>query len=117
MTCGGRKPGGSLSLRFNSVAVAGRDEQYPIAAHLNLLAPATKGEDAAKIGIPAAGGAIVGGLLGGKKGAAIGTAIGGGAGAAVVLSTPGQDIRLASGSALSLRLDEAVDVRVPINKS
>jgi hypothetical protein len=107
----------SLALRFGSVSVAGRDERYPIAAHLDLTAPATKREDAAKIGIPAAGGAIIGAIAGGKKGAAIGTAIGGGAGAAVVLSTAGQEIRLPRGSVLSLPLSHAVDVRVPINKS
>jgi hypothetical protein len=106
----------SLALRFNSISVRGRDERYPIAARVSMIGPATKGEDAAKIGIPAAGGAIIGGLLGGKKGAAIGTAVGGGAGAAVVLSTPGQEVRLPSGTALLLRLDDAVDVRVPINK-
>jgi hypothetical protein len=107
----------SLALRFSSVSVAGRDERYPIVARVDLLAPATKGEDALKVGIPAAGGAIVGGLIGGKKGAAIGTAVGGGAGAAVVLSTSGEEIRLPRGSALSLPLDQAVDVRVPINQS
>lgn len=107
----------SLALRFNSISATGHDERYPIAARVAMLAPATKGEDAAKIGIPAAGGAIVGGLLGGKKGAAIGTAVGGGAGAAVVLATPGEEIRLPRGTALSIRLDNAVDVRVPINKS
>jgi len=107
----------SLALRFSSVSVAGRDERYPIAARIAMMAPATKGEDAAKIGIPAAGGAIIGGLIGGKKGAAIGTAIGGGAGTAVVLSTPGEEIRLPSGTVLSLPLDQAVDVRVPITRS
>jgi hypothetical protein len=107
----------SLALRFSSISVAGRGEQYPMAAHVNLRAPATKGEDAAKIGIPAAGGAIIGGLIGGKKGAAIGTAVGGGAGTAVVLSTSGHEVRLATGSTLSLRLDDAVDIRVPIDKS
>ena len=107
----------SLALRFSSVSVAGRDERYPIAARVDLLAPATKGEDAAKVAIPAAGGAIIGGLIGGKKGAAIGTAVGGGAGAAVVLSTAGEQIRLPRGAALSLPLDQAVDVRVPINQS
>lgn len=107
----------SLTLLFGSVSVTGRDERYEIAARTDLMAPETKGEDAAKIGIPAAGGAIIGGILGGKKGAAIGTAVGGGAGAAVVLSTPGQEIRLQRGAVLSLPLDQAVVVRVPINKS
>ena len=107
----------SLALLFGSVSVAGRDERYPIAARVDLMAPATKGKDAAKIAIPAAGGAIIGGLLGGKKGVAIGTAIGGGAGTAVVLSTAGPQIRLPRGTVLSLPLDQAVDVRVPIKKS
>ena len=106
----------SLALQFSSISVVGRDERYPIAARMAMMAPATKGEDAAKIGIPAAGGAIIGAIIGGKKGAAIGTAVGGGAGAAVVLSTAGQEIRLASGTALSLPLDRAVDVRVPIDR-
>jgi len=106
----------SLALLFGSVSVAGRDERYPLAARVALVAPATKKEDVAKIAIPAAGGAIVGGLIGGKKGAAIGTAIGGGAGAAVVLTTSGDEIRLARGSVLSLPLDRAIDVRMPISR-
>jgi hypothetical protein len=105
----------SLTLQFASVAA--RDERYAIAARDDMMAPSTKREDAAKIGIPAAGGAIVGALIGGKKGAAIGTTIGGGAGAAVVLSTSGDEIRLPRGTVLSLRLDRAVDVRVPIDRS
>jgi hypothetical protein len=82
-----------------------------------MIAPATKGEDAAKIGIPAAGGAIIGAIIGGKKGAAIGTAIGGGAGATVVLTTHGDEIRLPVGTVLALPLDQALDVRVPIDRS
>ena len=49
------------------------------------LAPATKKQDAAKIGGGAAGGAIIGGILGGGDGAAKGAAIGGAAGTGVVL--------------------------------
>jgi hypothetical protein len=107
----------SLALLFDSVSVAGRDERYPIAARVALVTPATKGQDVATIAIPAAGGAIVGALIGGTRGAAIGTAVGGGAGAAVVLSTPGQQIRLPRGTVLSLPLEQAVDVRVPVRKS
>ncbi|MCM3878793.1 MAG: hypothetical protein ND807_01680 [Vicinamibacterales bacterium] len=103
-----------LALRFTSVSVAGRDERSAIMARTSLQAPATKGKDAAKIGIPAAGGAIIGGIVGGKKGAAIGTAVGGGGGAAVVLSTSGEEIRLARGAVLTLSLDQDTDVRVPI---
>ena len=106
-----------MTLRFSSVVVAGRDEQYPVAAHISWLAPTTKGKDAAKIAVPAGAGAIIGGIIGGGKGAAIGAAIGGGGGTAVVLTTRGPQIRLERGHALSLLLDQAVDVRVPIKKS
>ena len=104
----------SLALRFTSISVAGRDEVSAIVARTSLVAPATKGEDAAKIGIPAAGGAIIGGIIGGKKGAAIGTAVGGGGGAAVVLATSGDEIRLPRGAVLTPTLDQATEVRVPI---
>ena len=107
----------SLSLRFTSVDVAGRDERSAILARTTLRAAATKGKDAAKIGIPAAGGAILGGIFGGKKGAAIGGAVGGGGGTAVVLSTSGDEIGLARGAALALSLDQPSEVRVPIKGS
>ena len=116
------EPGGkvsgraSVALRFTSVAVAGRDERYPIATHVSWLAPTTKGKDTAKIAVPAGAGAIIGGIVGGKQGAAIGAAIGGGGGAAVVLTTRGPQIRLPAGAALSLPLDQSVDVRMPVKK-
>ena len=106
-----------MALRFSSIAVAGRDEPYPIAARVSWLAPTTKGKDAAKIAVPAGAGAIIGGIIGGGKGAAIGATIGGGGGTAVVLTTRGPQIRVPAGTALSLPLDQEVDVRVPIKKS
>jgi hypothetical protein len=115
---GGKVSGrASMALRFSSIAVAGRDEPYPIAARVSWLAPTKKGKDAATIAVPAAGGAIIGALIGGGKGAAIGATIGGGGGTAVVLTTRGPQIRVSAGTALSLPLDQAVDVRVPIKKS
>jgi len=107
----------SLTLQFRSISVTEHDESYSIATPMAILAPATKGADAAKIGAPAAGGAIIGAILGGKKGALIGAAIGGGGGAAVVLMTPGEEIRLPAGTALALQLDRALEVRVPIDRS
>jgi hypothetical protein len=101
----------SLAIRFQTLTVGG--ESYPIAAQISRVAPATKKQDAEKIGIPAAGGAGIGALVGGKEGAAIGAAVGGGAGTAVVLSTPGKEVSLPHGSVLSLRLQRAVTVRVP----
>ncbi|MCX6538472.1 MAG: hypothetical protein NT151_06000 [Acidobacteria bacterium] len=116
------QPGGkvkgraSLALLFGSVSVAGRDEQCPISARVGFLAASGKNKDIATIGIPAAGGALIGALFGGGKGAAIGAGIGGGAGTAVVLSTRGPQILLPRGTVLSLPLDQAVEVRVPIKK-
>ena len=107
---------GTLTLRFTSIAVAGRDEPSSIAARTELTAASTKGKDAAKVAVPAAGGAIIGGILGGKKGAVIGTAVGGGGGAAVVMSS-GNDLELARGTLLTVPLDRAVTVRVPAKAS
>jgi hypothetical protein len=102
-----------LAVRFDTLTPRGDDERYRIeTATVGRTAPATKKKDAMKIGMPAAGGALVGGLIGGKKGALIGTAAGGGAGTAVVLSTRGQEVSLPKGAALTLRLSEPLTVRV-----
>ena len=102
-----------VAVRFNSLVPLGNDERYPLhVATVTRVAQATKKDDALKIGLPAAGGAIVGALLGGKKGAAIGGAGGGGAGTAVVLSTRGKEVRLAKGAPLTLRLSQPLTVRV-----
>jgi len=106
----------SLALVFNGITLAGPDGQYPIAARVAQIAPTTRKKDFATVAIPAAGGAIIGALFGGKKGAGIGTAVGGGAGAAVVLSTEGPEVRMPRGTVLSLALEQAVEVRVPLNR-
>jgi hypothetical protein len=102
-----------VAMRFNSVTPRGDDQRYDIrTASVGRTAPATKKDDALKIGAPAAGGAVIGAIVGGKKGAAIGTAVGGGAGTGVVLSTRGKEVVLAKGAALTLRLTEPVTIRV-----
>jgi hypothetical protein len=101
-----------LAIRFRTLTVG--SQAYPIDAQVSRIAPATKKKDAEEIGIPAAGGAVIGALVGGKKGAAIGAAAGGGAGTAVVLSTPGKEVSLPRGSVVALRLQKAVTVRVPV---
>ena len=73
---------------------------------------AAREADALKIGIPAAGGAAIGALAGGKKGAAIGSAAGGGAGTAVVLSTRGKEARFPRGSVVTARLTQPVSIKV-----
>jgi hypothetical protein len=102
-----------VAMRFTSLTPSGDDHRYNISTSaVGRTAQSTKKNDALKVGAPAAGGAIIGALIGGKKGALIGTAAGGGAGTAVVMSTRGKEIRLPRGSALTLRLTEPVTVRV-----
>ena len=102
-----------LAVRFDSITPRGGDERYRIeTAAVGRTAPAETKKDAIKIGAPAAGGAIIGALIGGGKGAAIGAAAGGGAGTAVVLSTSGKETSLPVGSALRLRLSAPLTIRI-----
>lgn len=114
-----RRPGkvkgrGRVAFRFHSLTIAG-DETYRVSTgSIARVAPATKKKDAAKIAIPAAGGAIIGAIAGGKKGAAIGGTVGGGAGTGVVLATRGPEVRVLRGSQLSVTLRQPLTVRVPV---
>lgn len=102
-----------IGIRFDSLTPRGDDERYTMrTTSVGRTAPATKKDDAIKIGAPAAGGAIIGAIAGGKKGALIGTAVGGGAGTGVVLSTRGKEVGLAKGAAITLKLIEPLTVRV-----
>jgi len=102
-----------VAVRFNTLMARGDDQRYTIqTAPISRTAEATKKDDALKIGVPAAGGAVIGSILGGKKGALIGGSAGGGAGTAVVLSTRGKEVTLPSGSALTLRLTQPLTVRI-----
>ena len=102
-----------VGVRFDTLSPRGDDERYRIhTAAIERSAAATKQKDALKVGGAAAGGAIIGALVGGKKGAAIGTVAGGGAGTAVVLSTRGNEVHLAKGSAITVRLSEPVTIRI-----
>ncbi len=104
----------SLAFRFTSLALD--DESYDIrTSSVAREAAGTKKKDATKIGIGAGAGAIVGGIVGGGKGAAIGTAVGGGAGTGMVLATRGEEVRLAAGTLVTVKLSEALTVRVPLN--
>jgi hypothetical protein len=102
----------SLGLRFDRMIVHG--ESHDVDARLVTTAPSEKSSDTKKIAIPAAGGAIVGAIVGGKKGAAIGAAAGGGAGTAVVLASAGPDVTLDEGAVLSLTAGRLIAVRVPL---
>jgi hypothetical protein len=102
-----------VAYRFSSLNYGG--ERYDIrTAQLTHVAPATKGEDAKKIGIGAGAGAAVGAILGGGSGAAKGAAIGGAGGTGVVLATRGQEVRRGPGAEVTTRLLEPVTIRVRV---
>lgn len=106
-----------VAFRFTRLDPPGETDRVAIQTGVvSLVAPATKKQDAAKIGGGAAGGAIVGGILGGGDGAAKGAAVGGAAGTGVVLSTRGKEVRLGPGADLSVRLQAPVTVRVLVKK-
>ena len=104
----------ALGLRFTTLTVS--NQAYALAARIHAMAPTTKKKDAETIGLPAAGGAVIGGIVGGKKGAATGALIGGGAGAGVVLATPGKEVRWPRGTRLTLTLEHDVRIRVPVTR-
>ncbi|HEX7087066.1 MAG TPA: hypothetical protein VF198_11915 [Vicinamibacterales bacterium] len=104
-----------LAFRFTDVEVDG--ESYRIrTSSVIRTARGTKKQDATKIGIGAGAGAVVGGIVGGGKGAAIGSAIGAGAGTGAVLATRGEEVELSSGTPVTVRLSEAVPVRVRLDR-
>jgi hypothetical protein len=104
---------GRVAVRFTRLTPAGRADHYAIQTRSWVgVAQATKEKDALTIGVPAAGGAAVGGIIGGKKGAGIGALAGGGAGTAVVLTTRGKDVHVGRGAVLAVRLTAPVTVTV-----
>ncbi len=103
-----------VAIRFDRLQMPGTASAHRIRSEtVRREAEATKRDDAVKIGAPAAGAALIGGLFGGKKGALIGGVVGAGAGTAVVLSTSGDEVRLAAGTPLSVRLVRPLTVVVP----
>ena len=114
---GGKVKGvASMKVRLTRLALAdGRT--VPLSTSVFAIqAKSTKKKDAAKIGIGAGAGALIGGIAGGGKGAGIGAAIGGGAGTGVVLATRGDPAVIHGESRLNFRLAESItitEVRVP----
>lgn len=106
---------GRASLAFRFTTLSFDDETYDIrTSSVTRRAQGTKRKDAAKIGIGAGAGAVIGGIVGGGKGAAVGTAVGAGTGTGVVLATRGDEVRLAAGTPVTVKLTEPLTVRVAI---
>lgn len=93
-----------LTVRFRTLTIGSRT--YDITSEpLRREAQGTKAKDARNIGIGAGAGAVIGGIVGGRKGAGIGAVVGGAGGTGVVLATAGQEVRLPAGTEVSTRLD------------
>ena len=102
-----------VGFRFTSLRYD--DERMPVRTDpIAQEAEATKGEDATKIGIGAGAGAVIGAVVGGKSGAAKGAAIGGAAGTGAVMATRGKEVRLESGTDISVRLASPLAIRVRV---
>lgn len=103
-------------LKVNFEELEHDGETYPIYATLVEANPETESrtstaEGAAKVGAGAAAGAIVGRIIGGNaRGTVIGAAVGAAAGTAIVLGTQDVDAKLPAGSAMTLRLDQPLEV-------
>lgn len=103
-----------LAFRFEGLTPDGGARRPVAASPYARTAEATKKKDAVKVGAPAAGGALIGAIAGGKKGALVGGAIGAGAGGAVVMSTRGDEVHLVRGTVVTVRLTEALRIDVPV---
>lgn len=104
------KGGALLEVRLNSVTIDGKET--PIQTSMVARSLKGKGKRTAEfIGGGAGAGALIGALAGGGKGAAIGAAAGAGAGTAGSAFTGNKEIVLASESALSFKLKQAIEVR------
>jgi hypothetical protein len=109
---GGRVKGvATLSLRLTKLEIRGDD--VPVDTRLFVKsAPATKKNDAIKVGIGAGIGAAIGAIAGGGEGAGIGAASGAGAGTAVVLATHGDPAVVAAESVITFRLSAPLTVEL-----
>ena len=105
----------TLAFRFDHLDID--SHRYDIRSDtLSYQAKGTKTNDAKKIGIGAAGaGAVIGGLLGGKKGAGTGAVIGGGAGTAMVLTTTGNEVELRPGTTVDVSLLQPLTLMIPMS--
>jgi len=105
---------GYVAFRFTQLDTPGAGTSRISTALISRTAPATKKQDAMKIGAPAAAGAAIGAIVGGGDGAAKGAVIGGAAGTGYVLSTRGKEVRVGKGADLSVKLTAPLTVRVPV---
>jgi hypothetical protein len=105
---------GLIALRFTRIDTPGEGTTQLSTAQISRVGAATKQKDTLKIVAPAAAGAVIGRVAGGKGAAAKGAVIGGAAGTGYVLATRGEEVRLAKGTDLGVKLTAPLKVRVPL---
>lgn len=112
-----RRIGGQarLTLRFTDLVLPS-GTAVPIRASFLRQGRNETGRDAAVIGGGAAGGAVLGRILGGKgdrsRGTLVGAILGAAAGAVIASRTPGEEVVIPDGATVDLVLDEEVEVRI-----
>ena len=101
-----------LGVRFHTIVLAD-GMQVPVRTDTIFReGESPTGESARKIGGAAAGGAILGAIIGGKKGAVIGGATGAAGGTAVVFAGDRNAATLQAGAVVTVRLAEPLTVEV-----
>jgi hypothetical protein len=103
---------GYVAMRFTEIDAPGPGLEHITTTPVSRLAPTTKQKDAVEILAPAAAGAVIGRVAGGKTTAREGALIGGAAGTGYVLSTRGKEVRIGRGAPLTVRLRAPLTVRV-----
>jgi len=101
----------SMTLRFERLEPTGSDS-VDIVASLSDQSDSKKKRNAAIIGGSAAGGALLGRIMGkDTKGAVVGAVVGGAIGTGVVMSKEGEQVNLPSGTLLDVKLERAIQVQ------
>ena len=103
-----------LGVRFTNLVLSD-NTRVPVQTETIFRTGEAPGNEAtAKIGASAVVGTILGAVIGGKKGAAIGGSAGAAGGTAAVMAGGRNDVTLAAGTALTVRLTAPATFRVPL---
>jgi hypothetical protein len=109
---GGRVKGRAhLAVRLTELETATGDWVDIYTQTVVRQAPASKGKDAAKIGVGSGVGAAIGAIAGGGKGAAIGAGAGAGAGTGAVLATRGKQVVIPGETVLTFQLSAPLETK------
>lgn len=106
---------GEIEIQADSITVQGRPRKLEAKVEsvpYELRGRGVTGEEAAKVGVGAAGGAVVGGVVTGKtKGAVIGGVVGAAAGAALASQTAAKDVVVAARTPVRVVLTAPLVIR------